>query len=80
MNPKPLFPLFRVTVRGGVHLFSAEKTERGPRERNMSYIHTLEKSGGTALSEISDAEIITIAASVYKCSILDFYRGYQELV
>ena len=65
MNPKPLFPLFRVTVRGGVHLFSAEKTGRGPSERNMSCTHTLEKSGGTALSEISDAEIVIIVSCDY---------------
>ena len=55
MNPNPSFPLLIVTVRGGLHLFSAEKIGRGPSERNMSCTQTLEKSGGTALSVISDA-------------------------
>ena len=55
MKPNPSFPLFIVTVRGGLHLFSAEKIGRGPSERNMSCTQTLEKSGGTALSVISDA-------------------------
>ena len=46
----------------------------------MSCTHTLEKSGGTALSEISDAEIIKIiAVSVYKCSILDFLQGISRV-
>ena len=51
----PLLPLLRVTVRGGLHSFSAEKMESGPSDRNISCTHTLEKSGGTALNVISDA-------------------------
>ena len=55
IKPKPFLPLLRVTVLGGLHLFSAEKTGSGPSDRNMSCTHTLEKSGGTALNVTSDA-------------------------